>query len=122
MTFFNIAQTFFIEPNLKGVSQFKLSGFTLFFKYKPDAINNRSGIQNPGVTVYLTDTDNGVPIISDQTFRQFARAEWSDIITSSDSTIPTHFEFAQGAFPVSTGKYYACLVSFDGNEAFWPWV
>ena len=122
MTLFNVAQTFFVEPNLKGVVKLKLSGFDVFFKYKPAATGNRSGINYPGVTAYLTDTDNGIPIISDKTYRQFARAEWNDIFTSSDATVPTAFRFNQGTFDIDTGKTYAMVLSFDGNESFWPWT
>ncbi|HYT40782.1 MAG TPA: hypothetical protein VEP90_00420, partial [Methylomirabilota bacterium] len=122
MTLFNVAQTFFLEPNLKGVSKLKLSGFDVFFKYKPAATSNRSGINYPGVTAYLTDTDNGVPVINEKTYQQFARAEWNDIFTSSDATIPTAFRFNVGTFDVDTGKTYAILLSFDGNESFWPWT
>ena len=117
----NFAQTFYIEPDLKDTVKIKLTGFDLFFKYKPDAINNRSGIVNPGITAYLTETIYDVPIINETTYQNYARAEWTDIPTSSDATRPTLFRFPN-PIEVTGGKMYALAVAFDGNESYWPWV
>ena len=118
---FNIAQSFYVEPNLKENTKIKLSGFDLYFKYKPSATDNRSGINRPGITIYLADTIYGVPKITEATYTQFARAEWESINTSSDATVPTSFRFPS-PIAVDAGKLYAMVISFDGNETFWPWV
>ncbi len=74
MVNFNIAQTFNVDPSLvDGNDTAKITSIDLFMKYKPPGTNNRSGIDNPGMTLYLTETIYGVPKITNDTYAQFIR-------------------------------------------------
>lgn len=120
---FNFAQTFYVDPaTITGQTHLKISSINMYFKYKPAAVGNRSGINNPGITIYLTETIYGVPVIDNNTIHmKAARCEWNQIITSSNATIPTTFTFLN-PITVKPGQQYAIVVSFDGNEVFWPWT
>src|SRR6478752_6503927 len=120
--FFNFGQTFLLDAeSVDNNVAVQLTAVDLFFIYKPDSINNRSGILNPGVTVYLTPTKFNIPQITKDTYTQFARAEWQQITTSSDASVPTRFTFNK-PIKVNTGVQYAIVVVFDGNEAFFCWT
>lgn len=120
MQSFNRAQTFFIDPGVVGgAPQVMLSAVDLFFQAKPDRTNNASGIQNPGVSLFVVETIYGVPKI-DNTSYEIARAEYDQIATTSDATIPTRFRF-RNTVPVTTGKEYAMVIIFDGSENFQVW-
>lgn len=118
---FNLAQTFFVDPSVSSSNPTcQITGIDLFFMYKPGATNNRSGINMPGVTVFISPTLYNIPQVTQKTYTQFARAEWPNIITSSDASVPTRFTF-NTPITIDTGTQYAFLVSFDGNENFLLW-
>ena len=117
---FNVAQTITIDPAL-SFQNVAVTSINVYFKYKPAANNNMSGMQLPGVTMYLTPTIYGVPQITADSLVNLARCEWSQIITSSDASVPTKFRFLQPQ-QVTPGSTYAIVLSFDGNETFEPWT
>lgn len=119
---FNIAQTFLIDTSIASAKDLlHLTSVELFFKHKPVSNNNQSGVSAPGITLYLTDTIYNVPRITQDTYMQAARVEYAQILTSSDATVPTKFSFNQPVL-VSPGKLYAFVLSYDGNEQFFPWT
>ncbi len=122
---FNIAQTFFIDPGIvKNSTTASLTSIGLYFKSKPTRTNNASGITAPGVTVYLSlvkaNGSDEVPATDKIVFGAIKRIEWDSILTSTDASIETLFTFD---FPVlvDTGKSYAILIKYDGDEAFNLW-
>jgi len=121
MKSFNFAQTFVIDPAIGNKITVNLTGIDLFWMYKPDYQNNISGLMGPGITIYVVNTKDDLPDISGETFANFARVEWGNIITSSDGSVATRFRFNK-PLAVNPGKKYAILVSYDGNETFFPWV
>lgn len=118
---FNLGQTFFVDPSVVGgASSVSISAVDLFFMFVPAPINNVTGVNNPGVNLYLADTYNGLPVISQNTYSQIARCEYNQISASSDASLATTFRF-QNPIQVATGQTYAFLVSFDQNEQFALW-
>jgi hypothetical protein len=123
---FNFAQSFFIDPeSVKGAKNVGISSVDLYFKSKPPAVGNKSGINNPGVYIFVCPISaDGSPDIS-QFLRGFhipvARVPHYDIQTSSDATRVTNFKFEHPVF-VDTGKEYAFVAIYEGNESFNPWT
>lgn len=123
MTLINQAFSFYIDPSAAGNSAIvSISSIGLFFIYRPDAINNVSGQERPGVSMYLVDTVNDVPNLANTSlYNNIARAEWEAVITSSDATKETLFKFPT-PIEVATGRKYAVLINYDNNEQFEMWV
>ena len=122
-----MAQTFFLDPDIvKGAKKVGISAIDLYFKSKPRATGNKSGIENPGVTVYITETDpdktpDVEPIYYGRNNFNPSRVGYAHIEASSDASRPTRFEFDK-VVEVETGKEYAFLIRFDGNEDFDLWT
>lgn len=118
---FSGAQTFLVDPSVvSGATEINLTKVRFFFKAKPDPVNNQSGIQNPGVTVFVVPTLNGVPDITAITTMPSARCEYEEVQVSSDATLPTDFVF-EDLPSLATGYEYAAVVAFDGNDDFILW-
>ena len=96
-----------------------LSSVDLFFQAKPNRTGNRSGIDNPGVSLFVCETIYGVPMITNQTY-EIARVEYDQIATTSDASLATKFRF-RNTVSVDTGKEYAIVIMFDGSEDFILW-
>lgn len=121
MSFFNFGRTFYLDAStVQGASTAGISSVDLAFMYRPDRSNNISGINLPGITLYITETIFDMPRVTSNTFLQVARAEWNNIRTSSDGTAFTKFVF-NTPIQLETNKLYAFLISYDGNEQFMPW-
>ena len=125
VTVFNVAQTFFVDPGVvKNSATASIAAIGLYFKSKPTRTNNQSGIQAPGVTVYLSlikpNSDEEIPATDKIVFGATKRLGWDDISTSTDASVETKFTFD---YPVllDTGKSYAILIKYDGDEAFTLW-
>ena len=92
--FFNFGHTFFFESStVAGATVAGISSIDLYFMYRPTWNNNISGIDYPGITLYLTETEDDLPVVNTNTFKNVARAEWAAIKTSSDASIATKFRF-----------------------------
>jgi len=122
---FNFAQSFFIDPeSVKGAKNIGISSVDLYFKSKPPATGNKSGINNPGVFIFVCEIGaDGSPDVS-QFLRgvhiPVARVNHADINTSSDASRVTKFKFETPVF-VDSGKEYAFVAVYEGNEAFNLW-
>lgn len=120
---FAAAQVFSLDPGaFAQASQACVSGVDLFFKDKPDANVNRSGIQSPGVTVFLAPVGNGVPTSRGFEFCPSVRVDHADINApnSTHHLIATRFEF-DTPVTLDTGKQYAIVIKYDGGEDFDLW-
>lgn len=123
---FNFAQSFFIDSQaVKNAKEVDISSIDLYFKTKPRATGNKSGINEPGVSIFLCEVDgnknpdvtqfiNGIPL-------GVAKVEYTDIEDSSDSSRKTKFKFAT-PIKVRTDKEYAFVGIFEGNENFELWT
>lgn len=134
---FSLAQTFYLDPDVvKKSAEVGLTRIDLYFRAKPKATNNKSGILEPGVEVSIVECINGIPNISEvSTIRppeptehgarfspryEVARKEWGEIQVSTDASVATIFKF-KNPIQLKTGYEYAILVKFDGNEDFILW-
>ncbi len=118
---FNGAQTFWVDPSLvQNATDINISAIDLFFKSKPNAINNVAGIQNPGVSVFISEVQNEIPFIDPNKSYTIARLEHEEILGTSDASVASKFRFPT---PVSikTGIQYAFVFKFDGGAEFILW-
>lgn len=118
MSGFDLAQTFFIDPDAaqQAPSVF-VTSIDLFFYGKPVQGKAQSGINSPGVTVYLagTTTDNS----PDLTFVKkdvVARVEYANINVDTTGATPTTFTFSR-PIRIETDVTAALLISFDGSDS-----
>ena len=122
---FNLAQSFFIDAeSVTGAKTVGISSIELYFKTKPSAEGNKSGISNPGVFAFMCEIlPDKTPDISHY-LRGFptpiARVSYADILTSTDASRATKFKFKSPVF-VESGKEYAFVVIYEGNESFSLW-
>lgn len=126
VTKFSLAQTFFVDPgSVQNSSTVSLTAVGLYFKTKPAANTNSSGINNPGVTVYISKTTTSgfdeVPAVDKIVFGSAKRLEYSDIVTSNTAATETLFTFDY-PLTVETNKSYAILVKYDGDAGFDVWT
>lgn len=121
---FSVAQVFYIDPSLVASSPtIAIDRIDLFFKSKPQGSNNKSGINNPGVQVFLTSVANNIPQLPTDSLSslRWSRVAWTDINISNDASLATTFRFDPPAsFP--TGKNAAFVLQYDGEEDFVPWT
>lgn len=134
---FRYIQTFFLDSAIvKDAAEASISGVGLYFRGKPNFINNKSGIQGPGVEISLVPCVSGIPQIQElSTYRppeptehgarfeprfEVARKEWGEIIPSADASVETRFMFNE-PIQVRTKAEYGIIVKFDGTEDFILW-
>lgn len=117
------AQGFFVDPSLvQYTGSISVSRVDLYFKAIPQATNNKSGINNPGVNIYLTGTSNNVPVLPTDLSRcPMARCEYNTINPSTDASLVTSFRF-DPPVPSPTDSVLAFIVQFDGDEDFTLWT
>lgn len=122
---FNLAQTFFVDPgSVQSSSEVSITSVGLYFKSIPKQTGNESGINSPGVDIFLckttTNSDNEVPDPTQQVYGGHARVEYANISTDANANTETLFTFP---FPVNltTGYTYAIVVKFD-DSAFSLWT
>lgn len=122
---YNLAQAFYADPSaVKNALQIDVSAINLYFNQKPTATGNKSGIKNPGITLFLVPMIDNKPditgIVTGSSTVPVARAEYSDIYTSGSANQKTVFRFEKPV-PIETNKKYAFVLRYDGNESFVPW-
>jgi hypothetical protein len=119
---FHCAQTFKVPKNsVSGADEVGVTRIDLYFRQKPDSTNNKSGIQNPGVNIYLVPMEGGVPALADIDTAPSSRLSWSEIMISPTAGSASSFMFLTPA-QVLTDVEYAIIVRFDGDEDFKLWV
>lgn len=113
---FNYIQTFYLNSDtVKGSPEASLTSVDLYFKYKPKATNNRSGVTNPNVSIYLcpADAENANPAL--QIYKSLVVKQFNDVYTSTDSSVKTSFVFE---FPITlkTNRHYGIVVVFQDPD------
>ena len=122
---FHCAQNFFVDKNLvEGAAEIQVSAIDLFFKAKPfisplDLQNNPSLI-GPGVSLFIVDTQYSVPNFDINSTINYARAEFNDIVTSSDASVATRFRFNKPQ-TIQTDTEYCFIIKFDQSAPFVLW-
>lgn len=115
---FDLAQTFYVDSAaVKDASTTFATSIELYFYSKPTIDQTQSGLNRPGVSVYICSTDiQNTPVLTDVTQEFAARVEYEDIIVDKDDgETPTKFTFRQPV-PMTTGRVYAFLVKYDGGD------
>lgn len=122
---FNFAQSFFVDPqSVKDAKEVDLSSVDLYFKEKPRATGNKSGIENPGVSIFICEIDanknpNVMPYLGGVA-TSIAKVAYPEIVASADASGLTKFKFDRPV-RIKTGIEYAVVGIFDGNENFSLW-
>ena len=118
----DLAQTFFIDKDSVKKSQYAfVNSIKLYFLKKPTPGNSSSGLPSPGVTVYITDTENNnvtnvaVPRLFEHVQYGKKRLEYNQINTSANGLTATEFIF-EVPVPISTDTAYAIVIKFDGSD------
>lgn len=104
-----IAQTFKITRPEDGSSGVYMSKIGVYFYAKDANANN-------GITVYITETDNGFPNTSNIVGQ--GRILSGNVTTSSTATVETQITLDQPVM-LTAGKEYAFVVMPDGNSPEW---
>ena len=114
--FFDYIQSFYIDPSsVNGSQTVSLTDVELFFKQKPDAINNQSQILNPGVYVYICQIKDGQPDLSKVYTESKVRLKYSEIFPSLDAKSSTFFTF-KSPLNLKTGESYGIVVNFEDPQ------
>jgi hypothetical protein len=118
---FECAQSFKVpKGSVAGAAEVGITKVDLFFSQKPNATGNRSGINNPGVNIYLVPVTIGIPVLTEIDTAPSARLSWSQIQVSPTASIPSSFVFPTPV-QVNTDKDYAIVIRYDGDEDFILW-
>lgn len=113
---FNYIQSFIIKKDAVNNSpKVFITSIDLYFKNKPSATNNTSGINYPGVTVHICPFDGEVPNPDLELQDTRARAEWASIPVVADASVPTKFVFPT-PIVIQTDRYYGIVVDFDDED------
>jgi len=117
-----LSQTFYIDPNaVNNSSTVYLTGIDLFFKAKPSATNNQSGITNPGIHLSIVETNVDTSPSFDLGFpASYINLSYSAINADTTATTATTFTFTQ-PIPLNTGQYYAIRIQPD-DPAYDVWT
>jgi len=122
---FNGAHTFYVDPSIvDGKRTADISAINLYFKHKPDMFLNTNDGAKAGVTISIAETMYDVPRITRDSgifTGRVAKLELSEILTSSDATVPSTFRFAQ-PITVETDKSYSFIIEYDLSSDFIPWT
>ena len=118
-----IAQTFVIDLNSVGGSQqVNITSIDLYIKVKPYKIGNASGVQEPGVNIYIVPTAaGGIPNYVNLDDYAVSRKEYAELVSSADATQVTNFKFTN-PIPVAPGKEYAIVIKSDNDEEYDFWA
>jgi hypothetical protein len=106
-------QSFYIDPN--SVSQAKtcdLLDVVLYFRRLPERLINASGIDDPGVNMYLVDLEQGIPNTKRQYKNSLISKTWQEITASPDASVETIFSFKEPV-TLETGKFYGICIDFE---------
>lgn len=117
MSAFDLAQTFFLDKDaVQGADVASITGVDLYIYKKPTKGKTKSGINEPGISVFLCGcNEDGSPDLSLFHHTFSARVEHSDVVADTDGSDPTSFVFNQ-PLPAPTDRKYAILVKFDGSD------
>lgn len=121
-TEYDLGQSFYIDKGaVENASAVHLTSINLYFYKKPDLGKSKSGIYEPGVSVFICPMSNEQPQIEKTIQGSRARVEWASINTDTDAATITKFTFNRPIL-VATESQYAFLVKFDGcDDQFQLW-
>lgn len=114
---FDLAQTFYMDADaVRGAEKVFITSVDLYLHSKPVAGKTKSGIDAPGISVYIgACRENNVPDVSSINQRFGARVEYANLNSNSSSLSATTFTF-KSPVPLVTNLSYALLIKFDGSD------
>lgn len=117
MSGFDLAQTFFLDKDaVQGADIASITGVDLYIYKKPTAGKTKSGINKPGISVFLCGCkEDGSPDLTLFHHTFSARVEHDNVAADTDGGDPTSFVFNQ-PLPAPTDRKYAILIKFDGSD------
>lgn len=113
---FDIAQTFYIDPDqVQNASFVYLTSIDLFFQAKPVEGKTQSGLPKPGVAIYVAPTKDKFPDMELIHHSRAAYLPYDSITASTDGTVATNFKFVRPVL-CSTDTVWSVLIKFDGSD------
>ena len=119
--YFDYIQTFFIDKTqVAGAATVTLDGVNLYFRQKPNATNNQSQIQNPGVYISICQvTPNASrvlqPNLSKTYISSLVRLPYNKINPSLDASNVTTFKF-RTPLELPTNAHYGIIINFEDPQ------
>lgn len=117
---FSLIQTFYADPEIvQGAGNVFLTSVDLFFKAKPNLLNNVTGNPLPGVSIAICEVDNNEPVLSRTYAKSLSYKDYQNIYSYSDASTPVTFGFGD-PLKLTTGRFYGIVVIFeDPAYALW---
>ena len=114
---FDLAQTFYMDADaVRGAEKVFATSVDLYLYSKPVAGKTKSGINAPGISVYIGSCkENNVPDIKSINQMFGARVEHANLNSNSSGLSATTFTF-KSPVPLATNLSYALLIKFDGSD------
>ena len=112
--YFDYAQTFSIpKTQVDNSPDVILDSIELFFRQKPDQKNNLSGRENPGVSLFICETDAfGGPDLVRAFRTSLVYKQWDNIQSTVACDDSTRFIFTNQV-KIDTDKLYAIVINFE---------
>ena len=113
---FNYIQSFIIKKDsVFGAPYVFLTSIDLYFRNKPPGLENNSGVEFPGVSIYICPFKDDQPSFTNVLQNEFARTEWGAISAFADASIATNFKF-ETPIVLEPDVFYGFAVKFDDND------
>lgn len=114
-------QTFFLDANrVNNNSTADITYVELYFKTKPDLQQQPSFAGTTSVTVFLTEMQDGRPVINAISSKRLVTKDYNQISVSSDAKAVTRFEFSS-PITLATGREYGVAIVF-GAPGYELWM
>jgi hypothetical protein len=113
---FNLIQTFYLDSKaLNSAERSLITSVELFFKQKPNAQNNKSGILKPGVTVSICRASGENPDPSLVFLESKVRIGFDQITAMADASIATKFTLP-APLPVKNNSWYGIMIALEDED------
>jgi hypothetical protein len=114
---YSFAQTFYIDKAaVKSAPSVLLTSVKLYFKRKPKATNNRSGIVNPGVVIGISETDSSYSPDSARIIKgTTVRLSYDQVNALADASVASVFTF-DAPVSVASDRFYAIAIKFEDPD------
>lgn len=120
-TDFSAIQTFYIDGDaLNNAATVGILNVGIFFKKKPEATQNSSGIYKPGVSLWICEVVNDQPDVTKVVQGSLTRLEFDQITAFSDARGAAYFNFAQ-RISLKTNTFYGIVLKYD-DPAYKVWT
>lgn len=120
MSAYNYIQTFRIDPNLVADSpEVMITSVEVYFKSKPNEIKNTSGLNGPGISVWLCEVENEEPVPEKILTNSLKSISYDMIPTSDKADTACVVGFGSPAV-AKPGSTYGIVIKFE-DPAFEIW-